>query len=59
MRQPAITPSGITYEYSAIMRWLNTHSTDPTNNNSPLTVQQLYPNRLAHRKIEEFIANRL
>jgi hypothetical protein len=55
MHQPAITPYGTTYDYSAIDKWLKLKQFDPTTN-QPLTKNQLYPNRTVHYLIEEFIS---
>ena len=58
MRQPAITPAGFTYEYSAIMQWIDKSPTDPMAR-AACSAEQLYPNRAVHEMIEEFIANRV
>jgi len=55
MRQPAMTPEGVTYDYDAIVEWLNAKETDPSTN-LPLTVDQLFPNRTVRSMIEDFIA---
>merc|ERR1719324_1498336 len=44
MRQPAMTPDGVTYDYDAIAEWLSNKQTDPSTN-QPLSVDQLCPNR--------------
>ena len=54
MQQPAITPYGITYDYSAINEWLRQKQIDPATN-QPLTNKELYPNRSIYSLIEEFI----
>ena len=40
---PVITPSGITYEKSAIIRWLTYNHIDPSNR-QPLSIEQLVDN---------------
>jgi len=55
MRQPAMTPDGVTYDYDAIVEWLNNKSTDPSTN-QPLAVSDLCPNRTVRSMIEDFIA---
>jgi hypothetical protein len=55
MRQPAMTPEGVTYDYDAIEEWLRTKQTDPSTN-LPLTSDQLCPNRTVRSMIEDFIA---
>lgn len=55
MRQPAMTPDGVTYDYDAIAEWLLNKQTDPSTN-QPLTVDQLCPNRTVRSMIEDFIA---
>lgn len=55
MRQPAVTPDGVTYDYDAIVEWLQNKLTDPTTN-QPLRLNQLYPNRTVRSMIEEYIA---
>ena len=44
MRQPAMTPEGVTYDYDALMEWLSSKQTDPSTN-MPLAADQLCPNR--------------
>lgn len=55
MRQPAMTPDGVTYDYDAIVEWLQSKQTDPTTN-QPLSVDQLCPNRTVRSMIEDYIA---
>lgn len=55
MRQPAMTPEGVTYDYDAIAEWLSAKQTDPSTN-LPLTSDQLCPNRTLRSMIEDFIA---
>jgi len=55
MRQPAMTPDGVTYDYDAIVEWLSTKQTDPSTN-QPLSPEQLCPNRTVRSMIEDFIA---
>lgn len=55
MAQPAITPTGTTYDRKHIENWLASKNTDPTTN-TPLTVEQLYPNRTVRSMIEDWIA---
>jgi len=55
MRQPAMTPDGVTYDYDAIVEWLNSKQVDPSTN-QPLSVDQLCPNRTVRSMIEDFIA---
>ena len=54
MKQPAITPYGITYDYHSINEWLNQKQIDPATNQA-LTNKQLYPNRSIYHQIEEFV----
>ncbi len=58
MKQPAITPYGITYDYYAINEWLRLNPIDPATNRA-LTNNMLYPNRAVRFLIEEFISNEL
>ena len=55
MRQPAMTPEGVTYDYDALVEWLQSTQTDPSTN-LPLTADQLCPNRTVRSMIEDFIA---
>lgn len=55
MRQPAMTPDGVTYDYDAIAEWLSNKQTDPSTN-QPLSVDQLCPNRTVRSMIEDYIA---
>jgi len=55
MRQPAMTPDGVTYDYDAIVEWLQNKSTDPSTN-QPLNVGDLCPNRTVRSMIEDYIA---
>ena len=55
MRQPAMTPDGVTYDHDAIAEWLQNKQTDPSTN-QPLTIDQLCPNRTVRSMIEDFIA---
>jgi len=55
MRQPAMTPEGVTYDYDALVEWLATKQTDPSTN-LPLKADQLCPNRTVRSMIEDFIA---
>jgi len=55
MRQPAMTPEGVTYDYDAICNWLHSKNTDPSTN-LPLTIPELCPNRTVRSMIEDFIA---
>jgi len=55
MRQPAITPEGVTYDYDALCEWLSSKQTDPSTN-LPLKAEQLCPNRTVRSMIEDFIA---
>ena len=40
MRQPAMTPDGVTYDYDAIVEWLQQKQTDPSTN-QPLSPEQV------------------
>ena len=55
MRQPAMTPEGVTYDYDALVEWLSSKQTDPSTN-LPLAPEQLCPNRTVRSMIEDFIA---
>ena len=55
MRQPAMTPEGVTYDYDAISEWLANKQTDPSTN-LPLSRSELCPNRTVRSMIEDFIA---
>jgi len=55
MRQPAMTPEGVTYDYDALVEWLTSKQTDPSTN-LPLSADQLCPNRTVRSMIEDFIA---
>ena len=56
MRQPAVTPGGITYDYDAIAEWLREKRTDPATNEL-LDISQLYPNRTVRNMIEDYIVS--
>ena len=58
MKQPAITPYGITYDYFALNEWLRLNPIDPATNRA-LTNNMLYPNRAVRFLVEEFIGNEL
>jgi len=55
IRQPAMTPDGVTYDYDAITEWLQNKNTDPSTN-QPLAISDLCPNRTVRSMIEDFIA---
>lgn len=55
MRQPAMTPEGVTYDYDAIAEWLTQKQTDPSTN-LPLKAEELCPNRTVRSMIEDYIA---
>jgi len=55
MRQPAMTPDGVTYDHDAIVEWLQNKQTDPSTN-QPLSIDQLCPNRTVRSMIEDYIA---
>lgn len=55
MRQPAMTPDGVTYDRDAIVEWLLKKNTDPLTN-QPLSEEHLCPNRTVRSMIEEYIA---
>lgn len=55
MRQPAMTPDGVTYDYDAIAEWLQNKTTDPSTC-QPLALHDLCPNRTVRSMIEDFIA---
>jgi len=55
MRQPAMTPEGVTYDYDHLVEWLQSKQTDPSTN-LPLAPDQLCPNRTVRSMIEDFIA---
>ena len=55
MRQPAMTPYGVTYDLDAISEWLTNKQIDPSTN-QPLRVEQLCPNRTVRSMIEDYIA---
>jgi len=50
MRQPAMTPDGVTYDHDAIVEWLQNKQTDPSTN-QPLSIDQLCPNRTVRRAL--------
>lgn len=54
MKNPVITPDGISYERDFIVQWLNIHNTDPISK-MPLRVNQLVPNLALKSMIEEFV----
>lgn len=53
MRDPVITPDGITYEREAISNWIIRNPIDPTTRN-PLALQDLRPNRALRDLINEW-----
>eukprot|EP01010_Urceolus_cornutus_P000968 NODE_1482_length_891_cov_241.604513_g1146_i0.p1 GENE.NODE_1482_length_891_cov_241.604513_g1146_i0~~NODE_1482_length_891_cov_241.604513_g1146_i0.p1 ORF type:complete len:211 (+),score=38.42 NODE_1482_length_891_cov_241.604513_g1146_i0:70-702(+) len=53
MRDPVLTPSGHTYERSALLRFLEDCPRDPFSN-QPLTPEQLIPNRALRAVIDEW-----
>ena len=55
MREPTLaTTTGRTYERAMIVRWLETHGSDPTDPSSVLNIKDLVPNRAVRAMIEEF-----
>lgn len=52
-KEPVITPSGYTYEASAIAAWIKEHHTDPTTRQS-LNMNQLGLNKIARKIIFEY-----
>ena len=48
------TTTGRTYERAMIVRWLETHGSDPTDPSSVLNIKDLVPNRAVRAMIEEF-----
>lgn len=56
MTDPVITPSGNTYERSAITNWLQQHQTEPLTRKI-IFPHQLIPNRALKEEIEQALAN--
>jgi len=54
MIDPVIDPEGNTYERSAIENWLNRNPISPVTR-SPLTIEQLIPNRSLRNAINEYL----
>lgn len=53
MEDPVITPSGNTYENTAITEWVRKNGTDP-GTGLKITIEQLYPNRVLKKLIERY-----
>jgi hypothetical protein len=51
MREPAVTPSGITYERNALIRWVREHGTEPTTRR-PMSTAHIVPNLAARAALE-------
>ena len=51
MREPAITPAGITYERAALLRWVREHGTEPTTRRR-MGERDLAPNLAARAALE-------
>jgi len=55
MKNPVLTPNGVTYEREAIVGWIKRSGTDPVSR-KPLKEEQLVPNRSLKDAIEAFQA---
>eukprot|EP00882_Tetradesmus_deserticola_P017413 GHRQ01018653.1.p1 GENE.GHRQ01018653.1~~GHRQ01018653.1.p1 ORF type:complete len:262 (+),score=93.51 GHRQ01018653.1:46-786(+) len=55
MLQPVTLPSGKTFEYEAVRRWITQHGTDPTTC-EPVSILDLHPNLLLREMVEKWLA---
>ena len=51
MREPAISPAGITYERAVLARWVRAHGSEPTTRRA-MSAAQIVPNLLARAALE-------
>ena len=56
MREPAISPAGVTYERAAIVQWLRTRGTEPSTGRA-CAERELTPNRALRSVIERWVAD--
>ena len=55
MTTPACTPTGESFEFSALAEWVSKSGSHPTNPGKPLTIDQLCPNLFLRSEIEQFV----
>jgi hypothetical protein len=58
MIEPAVAASGASYERSAIVQWLGSHSHDPLTGRK-LLMEQLRPNLNLHNAIEQWVGAKM
>ena len=56
MAYPVMAEDGNTYEKSAILNWLEEHTTSPLDPSTTISVRALFPNRSVNKTIEELVA---
>ena len=54
MKRPVLTPSGVYYEKSAILKWIRKHNTDPISG-KPLNKNEIFPNYALKNSILDYI----
>ncbi|EOD06761.1 hypothetical protein EMIHUDRAFT_218819 [Emiliania huxleyi CCMP1516] len=55
MTTPACTPTGESFEFSALAEWVSKSGSHPTNPSKPLSLDQLCPNLFLRSEIEQFV----
>ncbi|KAF6257610.1 hypothetical protein COO60DRAFT_1523137 [Scenedesmus sp. NREL 46B-D3] len=55
MLQPVMLPSGKTFEYEAVRRWITQYCRDPTTS-EPVSILDLHPNLLLREMVEKWLA---
>ena len=58
MRDPAVVPSGASYDRQPLLRWLSAHGTDPVTN-EPLTPNNVHPNLNLRAAIERWASRKV
>lgn len=56
MVQPVTLPSGKTFEYEAIRKWITQHGTDPTTGLTPVSIHDVHPNLIVREMVEKWLA---
>ena len=57
MNDPMVAPSGISYDRESIEEWLTLNNGTEPSTRTPLTMEQLYPNRYLREVIEHYRHN--
>eukprot|EP00879_Flechtneria_rotunda_P008635 GHRR01009048.1.p1 GENE.GHRR01009048.1~~GHRR01009048.1.p1 ORF type:complete len:266 (+),score=104.86 GHRR01009048.1:1276-2073(+) len=57
MLQPVTVPSGKTFEYEAVRKWITQHGSDPTTL-TPISILDLHPNLVVREMVEKWLEDK-